>query len=79
MGGNWHEGEFSLIKREGWVWEDWTVQSQVWKNRNHLILTINFNSSQVIENLAGKNTKKLKYMENKPLELSHNYLDASRF
>lgn len=55
------------------------MQSQVWKNRNHLILTINFNSSQVIENLAGKNTKKLKYMENKPLELSHNYLDASRF
>lgn len=49
------------------------------QTENHLFFIINFHSSWVVENLARKNKQKLKYMENKPLELSHNYLDASRF
>lgn len=49
------------------------------KTENHLFFIINFHSSWVVENLARKDKKKLKCMENKPLELSHNYLDASRF
>lgn len=49
------------------------------KTENHLFFIINFHSSWVVENLARKDKNKLKCMENKPLELSHNYLDASRF
>ena len=48
------------------------------QTENHLFFIINFHSSWVVD-LARKNKEKLKYMENKPLELSHNYLDASRF
>lgn len=49
------------------------------QTENHLFFIINFHSSWVVEKLARKNKEKLKYMENKPLELSHNFLDASRF
>lgn len=58
---------------------DNTVKWLKKKTENHLFFIINFHSSWVVENLARKDKKKLKCMENKPLELSHNYLDASRF
>lgn len=65
---------------EGWVWEHWTIWSQGLEKQKspHSYHQFPFKSdSRKLK--FNKNKKELNHIENRPMKVGQDYLDASRF